>query len=634
MNMKKSFYSLILAAVFVAALFQRCEIKPISYSESTGENIYGDKDIVTASFAGPFNSWASNYGGVPYNGFTAVNSWCTDELVMPSRGVYNDWYDGGIYMDLWKHNFSADLSGTAIYGAWNRFESGVVGVWTVVDDFEKYVDFEALGFPEGTKESWIGQLKVLVAHCYLEGLNVFGGLPLYDGPINGELKARATDKETFDFIEKMLRDVLPVLPKRVAGEYNEGKVNQGVAASLLARLYFNAQPYIQENRDKQCIDICDSILSGQFGHYALAADYRNIFGWNNGKGNEVCDELIWAVSSEPGLAEREAGVAKYGTHYGTAIYFNSSSFKSWNGYCITPSLDMTGRSYRTNPDAGKNDTSAVVKVLGDDGKVKNETRYGNRAQVQGIQKLGCPYEKFEANDVRKQNYVWDPATEGSQYYRGMFLAGVCQNPLTKKYIKADGSREYANGLTVPMEDRIAQLKFDKWPTPSEGAGTCEENSGVRLLKFSPVPNDADNPLRFQPDVPVIRLSEIQYMRAELYFNEGDKGNAARLINEVRGRYFKSDSPDPNPVTAANLDKYRLADEWLIEFIGEGRRRTDLVRWGMFTTESWWDHPADGSGFAYKNRMPIPKTAWQGNTLLKQNPGYPEFSSAVAAEEQE
>ena len=28
---------------------------------------------------------------------------------------------------------------------------------------------------------------------------------------------------------------------------------------------------------------------------------------------------------------------------------------------------------------------------------------------------------------------------------------------------------------------------------------------------------------------------------------------------------------------------------MIEFLGEGRRRTDLIRWDKFVTESWWDH---------------------------------------------
>ncbi|MNJ96989.1 SusD family protein [compost metagenome] len=51
----------------------------------------------------------------------------------------------------------------------------------------------------------------------------------------------------------------------------------------------------------------------------------------------------------------------------------------------------------------------------------------------------------------------------------------------------------------------------------------------------------------------------------------------------------ANAADTNPVTAANMDKYRILDEWSIEFLAEGRRRTDLIRWRAFTTEKWWDH---------------------------------------------
>jgi len=60
---------------------------------------------------------------------------------------------------------------------------------------------------------------------------------------------------------------------------------------------------------------------------------------------------------------------------------------------------------------------------------------------------------------------------------------------------------------------------------------------------------------------------------------------------------------------------------MIEFIGESRRRTDLVRWNMYTQEPWWDHRADGPGQEYKNRLPLSLTVLMGNPKLEQNPGY-------------
>ena len=123
---------------------------------------------------------------------------------------------------------------------------------------------------------------------------------------------------------------------------------------------------------------------------------------------------------------------------------------------------------------------------------------------------------------------------------------------------------------------------------------------------------------FSEGLSVIRLSEIYYMLAECELRAGDKKTAAGLINQVRGRNFEGGA-DPNPVTADNLDEYRMLDEWMIEFLGEGRRRTDLIRWDKFVTESWWDHtPLNDKN---KNLFPIPNSAISANNLIEQNPGY-------------
>ena len=118
-------------------------------------------------------------------------------------------------------------------------------------------------------------------------------------------------------------------------------------------------------------------------------------------------------------------------------------------------------------------------------------------------------------------------------------------------------------------------------------------------------------------MPVIRLAEVYYTLAECKMRAGDKQGAADLINTVRKRYFPNG--DPDPVTAANLDKYRMLDEWQVEFLGEGRRRTDLVRWNAYVTEDWWDHKATNN--PNLNRFPIHYSIIGANNLLEQNPGY-------------
>jgi hypothetical protein len=517
--------------------------------------------------------------------FPAPNELTTDAMLMPNRN--GDWYDGGFYLSHWYHSWNATSDAYWVY-AYDQVMQGVVRCWDAYRRLEE-VDFNAIGFDAETKVWMLAQTKTMIACLYLIGLDYFGGLSLYKNVQEGlsaEVFARSTDAQTFAFIEQTLKETLPLLKQNGSEPFN-GFFTQGAVAAHLARLYFNARSYIGQDYDDQCKAVCEAIKSGAYGTYYVEPDYRNVFGWNN----EYSAEFLFGVPSTKSFREVHGGRLEYGSHYNTMVYLDNKEALSWNGYCLTPSLDINGKNYRY--ETGK---------LG------------------GPFKLGCPYDKFEENDVRKQNYVY----YGGGKYEGMFLAGKLVNPVTGQACTADGTREYKMGDTIPMVDQIAQLCPDKnYPAGRfEGAMFAEENSGVRILKFSPVPNDADNATRYNPDIPIIRYAEIEFMLAEIAFNKGDKATAANLINNVRARYFTTTGGDPNPVTAANLDKYRLADEWLIEFLCEGHRRTDLVRWGMFTTESWWDHPADGPGKEHLNRFPIPQSAIDASGgVLEQNPGY-------------
>ena len=111
---------------------------------------------------------------------------------------------------------------------------------------------------------------------------------------------------------------------------------------------------------------------------------------------------------------------------------------------------------------------------------------------------------------------------------------------------------------------------------------------------------------------------IYYMLAECKYRSGYKKEAANLFNEVRKRNFENKA-DPDPVTETNIDKYRILDEWMVEFLGEQRRRTDLRRWGLYTTGSWWDHKPTNDD--HYELFPIPEKSISVSNVLKQNPGY-------------
>ncbi|MEZ5018918.1 MAG: RagB/SusD family nutrient uptake outer membrane protein [Bacteroidales bacterium] len=63
---------------------------------------------------------------------------------------------------------------------------------------------------------------------------------------------------------------------------------------------------------------------------------------------------------------------------------------------------------------------------------------------------------------------------------------------------------------------------------------------------------------------------------------------------------------------------RFLDELGWEFAAEGRRRTDLVRFGVFHTKTWFNHRPTS---IEKALFPIPQTEINKNPNLTQNPSY-------------
>jgi hypothetical protein len=573
---------IILAVVGISSVFKSCEVEPTYYSQSTPELFFDTQEKVYQRMGRAFTHWAwCMADNQAHSNFIMLQEFTTDEMLVPSR--YNDWYDGGNYLRLYHHDFTPTTLG--VYDAWRAFSMGVAQAWSAKDDIDQYVDFDALGFPEGSREAVLMQLQTLSAFFYWFGLDMFGGVPLYTST-QGDIKPRATDVETFEFIDSLLTEAIPQLPKKtVLGAQETGAINQAAAALLKARLYFNAESYIRKDMYAEAAAICQDIIDGKYGTYALENEWTNIFGFDNDRSTEI----IWSVPSQNAISERSTG--PHSNHYGMGEYWSNGEIGNRNnGYCLVPSLDVEGKSY----------------LYGSD-----------NPSSKGTYRLGSPFAKFHEDDVRKQLNAY----EGEGKWRGMFYFGEMINPVTGAACHG-GNRQVKPNEVLVLVDQIARITPQAGAEVDhgkEGARWGEEASGVRLAKFSPTPWLTEKTLKGNPDIPVFRLAEAYYMLAECKLRAGDKAAAASLINTVRERYFPEG--DPDPVTASNLDEWRMLDEWMIEFIGEGRRRTDLIRWNKYTTESWWDKPADGPGKAHYNRFPIPIQAMGSNHLIEQNPGY-------------
>lgn len=556
--MKFKYLSLLLLLLFAGIGCTDLEEK--WYSSVVPETFFKTEKDVKAALYRPFTHARWYVTGDRWN----LQEYTADQFAITTKGPH--WYNGGENYRYHYHTWT--INDGWIWESWRGTLMGVALALDTKQDLEN-LDYSTVGLTDADKADHLMQLQTLIAFFYMRGLDYFGGLPIFTSN-EGENLPRSTDKETFDHVEKLLLEAIPSLPKKQTGEKEEGAIKQAAAATMLAQLYFNAEAYIGENRFNECATICQDIIDGKYGEYSLDQDW---FGPHDFYNNDS-PEIIWSTPSEFNKLQYD-WFWNYFFHYETFKYFGLDG-GAWNGAHMQPSRNPAGDIY-------------------------------------GGFKLGKPYEKFDDGDLRKKPYVY----KGGGKYEGMFLVGRQESPYGTSY----GTQEY-KGEVISFVDQVARFTkvgsdYPDIESLSSTMADGEENSGVRLVKV-PQPNLTDESLRWGADHPIIRLAEVYYMLAECKLRNGEKDAAAQLINQVRARNFEN-GDDPNPATADNLDKYRMLDEWGTEFLGEGRRRTDLIRWNAFVTEAWWDHESSGS--EHLRRFPVPQNALSGNNALEQNPGY-------------
>ncbi len=156
--------------------------------------------------------------------------------------------------------------------------------------------------------------------------------------------------------------------------------------------------------------------------------------------------------------------------------------------------------------------------------------------------------------------------------------------------------------------------------------------GYGVLKFRNITqttgNRPDGPVsdHVSVDFPLFRLGDAYLMYAEAVVRGGSGGSEAEavsFINALRQRAYGNASGN---ITAGQLNLDFIIDERGREMKWEGTRRTDLIRFGRFTTAAYiWQWK--GGSFAgaavgdFRNIYPLPQADLIANPSLQQNPGY-------------
>lgn len=92
---------------------------------------------------------------------------------------------------------------------------------------------------------------------------------------------------------------------KAPGSNEYGRVDRVAGWFLLARMYLNAQTWINENKYQEAYAYAVKVIAD--GHYPLASDYREIFLADN----NTCKEIIWPLVQDGLRAQSSAGTNFY-----------------------------------------------------------------------------------------------------------------------------------------------------------------------------------------------------------------------------------------------------------------------------------------------------------------------------------
>ena len=376
-------------------------------------------------------------------------------------------------------------------------------------------------------------------------------------------------KDLYDWIDNELTEIESQLS--TIGSFNDsknyGRVDQGAAYMLHARLALNAPVYtngVTKAYDK-AIEYCDKIINS--GAYKLS----NVPKTNptNGLTYSGYAQLFMADNDENTDAMKEIILP---------IRHDGEKTRSFSGatYLIS-STRITGMPY-----AGTTNCWSC-----------------NYARPNLI-------EKFFPNDDIPMSTVKAP----DNLTEAEIIALDAQDGSDTKSIIAAAGDDRAL-FYAGRGGGIRKLRTDKLNNFLDG---------ISVVKFQNIRTDGKtvHDKEFPDmDIPLIRYAEAFMTRAEAKWRKGDM-TAINDVNVLRAR--------ANATPLIQLTEQDLIDEWSREFYMEGRRRSDLIRFDMFTGKKYnwaWkggvpNGQAVDSHFKY---YPIPLDDINNNENMHQNADY-------------
>lgn len=410
-----------------------------------------------------------------------------------------------------------------------------------------------------TKTRIIAELRALRAYAYWLLLDNFGNVPIVTDFTAEDLPTQATRQDVFDFVVSELETAIPDLSTS-SGVDMYGRINKYVAQAILARTYLNAAVYTGTAMYNQVIPLTQAIINS--GEYSLDADYRTPFSRAAGLlDGGASNEVMWAVPYDE-VYNRGSNFHMKTLKPELRFVFKMNA-QPWGGSAAQPSFIMT----YDDDDSRLEDSWLIGEQRTPDGEFGYDfVNHIPKIRGKNAFDFGYPVWKYEI-------------------YEGMTGNSSVDYPIVR----------YAEVLMMEAEARLRT---------GDAAGAAALVSQVRQRAFAET----------NPSKATVTGADLMQGSSYLYGWYDEDGvvktaaGGAPVTNDMGGAFG-----------GADIQYGRFLDELAWEFAVEGHRRTQLIRFGVYTTKTWYNHEATNN--PNLKLYPIPEWAIDANPNLQQNAGY-------------
>lgn len=483
-------------------------------------------------------------------------------------------------------------------------------------------------------EEYVRQARILRGACYYYMLSFYENPPYADEttPV-GAQPSQPGRAEVYRNVTADLEEVAAYYDANPSATTYYGFVGGDVAHAVLAKIYLNGEVFANTADYANCYKHCKAIIDrqGHSGYYGtgLARSYQALFGYNNDQyaiGNSASDvnEILWTIPASKG--------ADYNNLTGwSGSTFMIAAWNGSNGANVTVGYPTLDKTYDV--------VDAADRVFtGSDGLQHVYTYCADQSAFDAAKAAydeAKDWEKTVSEVIARVAYSFDPAAAG--YVAGQWFHATegwkCM-VTRKSFVRKFDWNDVA--MSQSDDQRVAT-----WQTSSHGftadnvslVGDDWGKNGYLAMKYTNWVYNDDGSINYDAsssipetaeyggDYAVIRLAEIYLTAAEAILNNGggSMAEAVQYVNNVRQRAY---GDKYTPWTDLNMESLR--DERARELYTENVRRTDLIRWGLWTTGYTWEWKGgiqSGTNLPeYTKSYPIPSRVITASTL-QQCTGY-------------